>query len=145
MQDLHSKLSAVSALAAAVYSADNTPAAIDLRGYDSAEIILNIGIGGITFDSTNKIEFKLTHSDDDSTYTSVADADMLGVTGISSGIIKSLVAAHAAGAVYRFGYKGNKRYLKLLADFSGTHGTGTPLAATVLRGDGDSNPQANQA
>jgi hypothetical protein len=41
----------------------------------------------------------LTHSDDDSTYTNVADADMLGVTGITGGIIKSLIAAHAAATV----------------------------------------------
>jgi len=70
---------------------------------------------------------------------------MLGVASITSGIIKSLTSAHAAADVYRFGYVGNKRYLKLLADFSGTHGSGTPIAAMVLKGDGFSNPQDNQA
>jgi hypothetical protein len=145
MKDLHSGLSAAVLIGAATLAADNTPAAVDLRGYDAAEILLSIGIGGITFSGTNKIEFKLTHSDDDSTYTDVADADMLGVTGIVTGIIKSLTAAHAAAAVYRFGYKGGKRYLKLLADFSGTHGTGTPIAANVVKGRGHNSPQANQA
>ena len=80
------------------------------------------------------MEFVLTHSTDDSTYTAVTDDDMIGVTGITGGIIKSLIAAHAAGAVYAYGYRGGKRYLKLLADFSGTHGTGTPFAATVVKG-----------
>lgn len=145
MKDLHSSISVATLIGAATLAADNTPVAVDLKGYESAEIVLPIGIGGITFSGTNKIEFVLTHSDDDSTYTNVTDADMLGVTGISSGIIKSLIAAHAAAASYRFGYKGGKRYLKLLADFSGTHGTGTPIAAMVIRGDGFSNPQANQA
>jgi hypothetical protein len=46
--------------------------------------------------------------------------------------------------VYRFGYKGGKRYLKLLADFSGTHGTGTPVAAVVMAA-GTDNPQDDQA
>jgi len=145
MKDLHSRITRVVAIGNAVLAADNSPAAIDLQGYESAEILLDIGIGGITFSGTNKIEFVLTHSDDDSTYSAVATADMLGVTVASGGIIKSLVAAHAAANVYRYGYKGGKRYLKLLADFSGTHGTGTPIAASVLKGRGFSNPQAAQA
>ena len=145
MKDIHSDFTRAVAIGAATLSADNTPAAVDLRGYDAAEILLDIGIGGITFSGTNKIEFKLTHSDDDSTYTDVATADMLGVTVASGGIIKSLIAAHAAPGVYRYGYKGGKRYLKLLADFSGTHGSGTPIAASVLLGRGHDSPQANQA
>ncbi|ACM39172.1 MULTISPECIES: hypothetical protein [Rhizobium/Agrobacterium group] len=145
MKDLHSSISRVVAIGNATLTADNTPTAIDLRGYDSAEICLDIGVGGITFSGTNKIEFVLTHSDDNTTYTNVADADMLGVSGISNGIIKALTAAHAAAAVYRYGYKGGKRYLKLLADFGGTHGTGTPIAASVILGNGFNNPQANQA
>lgn len=145
MKDIHSDITRVVAIACAVLAADNTPAAIDLRGYNAAEILLDIGAGGITFSGTNKIEFKLTHSDDDVTYSDVVTADMLGVTVASGGIIKSLIAAHAAAGVYRYGYKGGKRYLKLLADFSGTHGTGTPIAASVLLGYGHDNPQANQA
>jgi hypothetical protein len=146
MKDLHSHLKRTVAIGCAVLSADNTPAAIDLQGYESAEILLDIGVGGITFSGTNKIEFILTHSDDDSTYTAVALADMLGLASIGAGgIIKALTSAHAAAAVYRCGYKGGKRYLKLLADFSGTHGTGTPIAASVLLGNGFSNPQDDQA
>lgn len=145
MKDLHSHISAAVAIGCSVLAADNTPSAIDLRGYESAEVMLSIGAGGITFSGTNKIEFVLTHSDDDTTYTNVTDADMLGVTGISGGIIKSLVAAHASAADYRFGYKGGKRYLKLLADFSGTHGSGTPIAASVILSGRFGNPQANQA
>lgn len=145
MKDIHSKVTRSVLIGCAVLSADNTPAAVDLQGYESAEILLDIGIGGITFSGTNKIEFKLTHSDDDSTYTDVATLDMDGVTVASGGIIKSLIAAHAAASVYRYGYIGGKRYLKLLADFSGTHGSGTPIAASVLKGNGFSNPQADQA
>lgn len=103
MKDIHSALLAVAAFGPVVLAADNTPAAIDLQGYNSAEILLAIGIGGITFDGSNKIEFKLTHSDDDATYSAVDIDDMLGLASVGSGgIIKSLVAAHAAAAVYRF-------------------------------------------
>jgi len=146
MKDIHSALSRVALLGCAAYNADNTPAAVDLRGYNSAEILLDVGVGGITFSGTNKVEFKLTHSDDNTTYTDVTSTDMLGDLVVASGgIIKSLIVAHAAAAVYRYGYKGGKRYLKLLADFGGTHGTATPMSASVLLGHGFSQPQANQA
>jgi len=145
MKDLHSQVSVATLIGAATLSADNTPVAVDRAGYEAVEIILAIGAGGITFSGTNKVEFMLTHSDDDSTYTAVTDADMIGVSGISSGIIKSLVAAHASAASYRYGYKGGKRYLKLLADFSGTHGTGTAVAAVAVLGSAGIKPVANQA
>jgi hypothetical protein len=123
----------------ATLAADNTPAAIDLQGFDGAKLLIQVGAGGITFDATNKVEFKITHSDDDSTYTAVAAADViLGTNADSSvgtgGIVKSLVAAHATADITSVDYIGGKRYLKVLADFSGTHGTGTPICVTVVKG-----------
>lgn len=143
MRDLYSQVAPVVAIGAAALAADNTPAAIDLAGYQSAVVEIAVGVGGITFDATNKIELKLTHSDDDTTYVAVADADVqlpAGQTVGSGGIVKSLVAAHAAASVSKVGYVGGKRYVKLLADFSGTHGAATPIAATVIKGDPLSAP-----
>lgn len=134
MFDMSEVLSPAVLIGAAALSADNTPASIDLAGYGACTIVLAIGIGGITFDGSNKIEFKLTESDDNSTFTAVADDDVVGSTVATGGIIKSLVAAHAAAAFYRYGYVGTKRYLKLLADFTGTHGAATPIAATAICG-----------
>ena len=145
MRDLHAHTELAVAIGAEELAADNTPPTVDLQGFDSAEIALAVGVGRITFTGANKVEFVLTHSDDDASYDNVADVDMLGVSGITGGIIKSLIAAHAAAANYRFGYKGGRRYLKLLADFSGTHGTGTPIAASVIKGDPHSGPPADQA
>lgn len=146
MKDLHSAILAALAFAPGVYSDDPAPIVIDLLGFDAAEIVVAIGAGGINFTNANKIEFKLTHSDDDTTYTAVALKDVLGVAAVADGgTIKALTSAHAAAAAYRFGYKGGKRFLKLLPDFSGTHGTGTALSAIVLKGHGHDNPQPNQA
>ncbi len=145
MRDMHSETNVKVLIGTAALAADNTPAAVDLQGFAAVEIVLAIGVGGITFTGTNKVEFILTHSDDDSTYAAVTTADMLGVTVASGGIIKTLNAAHAAAAAYRYGYVGGKRYLKLLADFSGTHATATPIAATAVCGDAYIKPQAAQA
>jgi hypothetical protein len=135
MRDLVNSIAASVLIPAATYDADNTPAKVDLLGFESAVIAIHVGVGGITFSGTNKVEFKLTHSDDDSTYTAVTDADVQGVDSVDTGgIVMSLIAAHAAADITKIGYVGGRRYLKLLADFSGTHGTGTPIAAEVIKG-----------
>lgn len=119
----------------AVYAADITPATYDIGKADACTVLIAVGVGGITFSTTNKIEFVLSHSDvSDSGFAAVAQADVIGVTVTGSGIVRSLVEAHAAATITELGYKGGKRYLRLLADFSGTHGTGTPVAALALSG-----------
>ena len=134
MKDIVSAIDLAIAIDPATYTANNTPAAIDLQNFDAASIVIAIGVGGITFDTANKIEFQVTHSDDDVTYTDVADDDIIGATGITTGIVKALTAAHPSASVHRFGYRGGKRYLKVLANFSGTHAVGTPIAAFVMQG-----------
>lgn len=145
MKDFHSDMNVATLIGNATLAADNTPAAVDRQGYESTEIVLSIGIGGITFTGVNKVEFKLTHSDDNVTYTAVTVDDMLGLTSVGAGgIIKSLIAAHAAAANYRCGYVGGKRYLKCLSDFSGGHLTGTPIGVIALQGNAFNKPVANQ-
>jgi len=133
MKDHKNIIEAAQLIAPEVLDADNTPASIDLDGFDAANIYIHVGAGGITFTSTNKVEFKLTESDDDSTFSAVADDDVVGCTVGTGGIIKSLVAAHAAVTLSEFAYKGSKRYLKLLADFGGTHSTGTAMSAFAIK------------
>lgn len=137
--DSKSKTKVVNAITPAVLAADNTPAAIDLGDYKSALVCTNVGVGGITFSGSNKIEFVLTHSEDNVTYTAVTADDVImpyGEAWATGGIIRSLIAAKAAAdtEVHGVGYVGKNRYLKLLADFSGTHGTGTPISASVVLG-----------
>lgn len=137
MRDLASRLVPVQIFGPATLDADNTPAALDLAGCNSAVILLSVGIGGITFTSTNKVEFKLTHSEDNVTYDAVTSDDVQGVTVASGGILRSLTAAKAAAdtAPTEVGYIGGRRYLKLLADFGGTHSSGTPMSAVLVKGN----------
>lgn len=145
MKDLHSRILLVTAIGAAVLAGDTDSGAIDLQGYNSAEIVFAIGAGGIAFSNANKVEFVLSHSDDGVTFTPVTTNDVLGAGVIENGIVKALRAAHAAPNSYRFGYKGGRRYLKLVADFSGAHATGTPIAAIVIKGAGFNRPEIDQA
>jgi len=144
--DIHSVCGVANIFGPIAIKADNVPAAMDLQGFHAAEIVLGVGIGGITFTTVNKIEFVLTHCDtSDGDYAAVTDDDVLGVTGIANGIIKALTAEHAAAAAYRVGYRGGKRFLKLLAKFSGTHATETPLSAQLVKMHPEVSPVANAA
>ena len=135
MRDLTQVQSPVAVIGPAAISADNTPVAVDLAGYDGCTLLINVGVGGITFTSSNKIEFVLSHGDTATvgSHTPVAAADVVGVTWATGGIVRSLVAAHAAPSVVEVGYVGTRQFLSVLADFSGTHGAGTPIAVTALR------------
>ena len=122
-------------------NADVTGVSVDLLGYDAATLYLSVGIGGITFDNTNRVDFVLQHSDDNSSWAAVTQDDVKfpatgGAVTVTNGIIRSLIAAKAAidAAPTRVGYVGTRRYLRLFADFSGTHATGTPINAAIHRG-----------
>jgi hypothetical protein len=133
--DQSQKMTADVLLPAAAYDADNTPAAFDVGKADACTIFIKVGVGGITFSGTNKVEFKLTHCDTSGgSYTAVEQADVVGATVTTGGIVRSLIAAHATPSVTMVGYVGRKQYLKLLADFSGTHGVATPMSAIGVRG-----------
>lgn len=119
----------------AEYDADNSPATFDNGTAQACTIALQVGVGGITFTDDNKVEFVLSHSDAASSgFEPVGAGDVVGVEGVEDGIVLALTEEHAAPSVTLIGYKGRKRYLRLLADFSGTHGEETPMAAVVLRG-----------
>lgn len=128
------------AITPGVYAADTAPTLIDMLNFASAVVLIHIGVGGINFSNTNKVELVLTagNADDGSDQVPVTDADIIvdasAPAAINNGIVRSLVAAKAAADIQKVAYIGAKRYLRLVADFSGTHGTGTPIAATVIRG-----------
>lgn len=142
LRDSHSRMSLALALVPAVLNATTNGAWIDLQGFGSATVLLATGAGGIAFDGTNKIEFVLEHSDDAAAGTPVTDAEVIGVSGISAGIVRSLTAAKPAADVQKVGYRGGKRYIRLNAKFSGAHGTGTAISATVIRSRPDLAPTA---
>lgn len=142
MRDLASFIAPVLALNPASPTTTPTAIVMDMQGFDAAALLLAIGVGGITFTSTNKIEFQLEHADDNGsgaagTYSNVTADDLYGADApatVTGGIIKALTTAHATPDVSEFGYKGGKRFLRFTATFSGTHATGTPLAAVLVKG-----------
>jgi hypothetical protein len=136
MKDIHSLIRTVDLVSPAVYAATpSSPLVVDLADFEAAEVLLHIGAGGIAFDADNRIDFKLLHSDDGENFEGIESRDLIGTPAVGDGgIVKSLTAAHAAASLDQFGYRGGRRYLELIPTFAGTHGTGTPIAAAVIKG-----------
>ncbi|BBF92120.1 hypothetical protein [Blastochloris tepida] len=144
MRSLSPNLGPVLAIGPATLSVDNAPVAIDLAGFNAAAILIAVGASGIAFDATNKIEFVLKHGDTATLaeHTAVAPADVVDATVAAGGIVKALTAAHPAADVTKLSYVGGKRFISVLADFSGTHGTGTPICVAVVKGHPANAPVA---
>ncbi len=139
MRDLASNLARLVAVFPAVLTASPTPTVIDRRGFRSLAIIIQTGAGGITFTGTNKLENIIEHSDDNSTFTAVAAADLLTGQGTNptvaaGGIVESYVAAKAAASTNEYGYIGSKRFVRVTPTFGGTHATGTVVGVLALLG-----------
>lgn len=133
MRDLANSIAVVETLASATRTASADGTGIDLQGFESATVIAQIGAEGITLSGTDYITFKLEHSDDDSTYTAVATADVVEGT-VSSGVFATFDDNAEAPAVATIGYIGGKRYVRAVVSYEGTHGTGTPSNAVIVKG-----------
>jgi hypothetical protein len=146
--EIASNLKALPAIAPASYTTDQTSSALNTASYlyKSLTLAIYVGVGGITFDADNRVDFELTHSDDDSTYVAATDDDVVipypQVVG-TGGVVKSFIAAHAAAEWLVVGYRGKKQYVKVKANFVGTHGAGTILGVMWMLGHPMSAPAWN--
>ena len=139
MRDLSNNIVPVVSLAAAVRTADANGTGVDLQGYESATVLVDVGAEGDTLSSSVHFEVSLEHSDDNSTFSDVAQADIVDGTIASGGIFLKLDGTtggnpDTAGGVFRVGYVGGKRYVRVVLAKTGTHSNGTPLGAMVVKG-----------
>ncbi len=139
MKDLSNNISPAVSLAAAVRSAAANGTGVDLQGYESATVLVDVGAEGDTLSSSVHFEVSLEESDDNSTFTDVAQASIIDGTISSGGIFLKLDGTtggdpDSSGGIFRVGYVGNKRYIRVVLAKTGTHSNGTPIGAMVVRG-----------
>jgi hypothetical protein len=123
VKDQRSTLGLVESLAPATRNAGANGSSADLRWFDAATVIIHVG--AITDGSH---AFEVQESDDDSTFTAVADKDLIGTEP----------SAADASTIYTLGYIGSKRYVRVVSTSSGS--TGAAYGAVVARGHGRDNP-----
>lgn len=119
--DLTNDLNAVRSLAvAARTNGAVNGAGVDLANYDGAMVVV---LTGTMTDGSFAIT--LEESDDNSTFTAVAAADRIGNL--------PTLASTDDDTTFEFGYKGIKRYIRVVETGSGTT-TGGVFGAMVVRG-----------
>ena len=132
MKDLYNDLKALDRITNQVITdtAKNT-GDVDLQGYESAVIAVNLGVNGDTLDATNYVKVTVQHGDTTTTYTTVTAPDVLGATP-ASGVVVTDDGAADDDATYLVGYIGGKRYVKVTVTPIGTLTNGTPVSVDVF-------------
>jgi len=111
-------------------AAANGDATVDLQGYQGALIVIQSG----TITDGTLYTFELKESDDDSTYSAVADADLVA-GGPANTDVEPSFAATDDNHTHWFSYVGTKRYLRIdLATVTGSPSTGGHFIGTVIKG-----------
>jgi hypothetical protein len=123
---------------------DITGECIDTQGYESLTFVVAVGrLSTIT--SVSYLYFRMQHTDasalgagpSDYAYVSADDVIGLSVASLTSGIWKSFHTATATAlsqggsAVYPIGYRGNKRYVRIVVDCFSTPGDASDAIAGI--------------
>jgi hypothetical protein len=120
MHDIHSHISVAATLVPAVQTATAKGTAVDLKGFGSAELVINTG--AIDTGGTFGIALQESNTTTDGDFTAVVAGDLLG----------TLPGSLAASSAYRQGYVGNKRYVR--AVITKASGTSIAAGAMIVRG-----------
>ncbi|MDD3446192.1 MAG: hypothetical protein PHS60_12330 [Zavarzinia sp.] len=123
LRDLKTELAPAHSLAPALRTSTATGAAVDLRGYDGAAVLVHVGA---YTDGTHTPS--LEASSDGVSYAAVTAGDLLG--GFAA-----VAAGGDANSVQIVGYMGPARYLRAKMTVAGAS-TGAATGVTVLRGRG---------
>jgi len=135
MFDIKNNLKLFKGFSPAVRTATVTSQACDLQGFSGAAVVIPVGATGDTLSGSIFFEFTLSHSDDDSTYTTVtSNNDITGGTLSATNAFLKLDANGEATNVYGIGYVGGKQYLKVVCTKTGTHSNGTVIGADFIKG-----------
>lgn len=124
MKDLHNNLHFVKAFTPAAAVTDGTAQVsnvCDRLGYDAVELVIQTG----TLSDADAVwSVLIEESDDNSSYSAVADADLLGTEAAAGFTFAD------DGEVRKIGYTGGKRYIRATVDDS-TANTGNLFLAGV--------------
>lgn len=123
----------VHCLTPATRTADANGTAVDTQGYGSVSFFALFGASGDTLSGSVYAEVELEESDDNSTFTDVADADVVtAVTGTNTGTIAVVNDPAEDDQTYKAGYIGGKRYVRPVYNVTGTHSNGMPVAVIAV-------------
>ena len=126
MKDTYSDIGVAATLVPAVHAATLKGTAVDLKGFNSATLVINTG--AIASSGLYDIVMQESDTTTDGDFADVAAGDLLG----------ALPAGLAADTVYKQGYKGTKRYVR--AVITKQSGTSIAAGAVFVRGHASDAP-----
>lgn len=125
--DIANDVTVIQSIAPAAVTSDTDGSSADLANYNAAVVVIDVGTWT---DGTHT--FEVQESDDDSTWSAVADADLDGTEPVVD-------ASGDSNAVHLIGYHGIARYLRVSVTTSGTT-NGALYGASIVRGKARSRP-----
>lgn len=125
--DIKNHLTVGQSLKPAARTASANGTGVDLAGFDAAMVVIDAGAW-----TDGSHTFEVQESDDNSSFTAVASADLDGTEPVVDG-------APDDDQIYVIGYHGIKRYLRVATTVSGTT-TGAVYSASIVRGNGRVKP-----
>jgi len=133
MRDAKSQFTTVNSILpiAATNTAGGTGLGVDTDGYQSALMVLTMGVPLTTLSGAVYWVVQFQHHDHNTAghYTDIPDAELEG--GVN--LIKVDADGEASRSISR-GYKGGNRWLRILCTGTGTNTNGTPMHGVVILG-----------
>lgn len=137
MRDLVNAIACANSVAPQIIAGANlTGVGVDLAGFGSATVVLVLGdideLGASPVGAA-KIDLRLQHSDDNASWSDVAESDVVGASGVTA-VVNGVVATTSDDAApLDVGYLGDRRYLRAILQPSGL-ANGGPAGALVIKG-----------
>jgi hypothetical protein len=118
----------------AVKNSDTNCTGVATKGYSETCFVVDMGNSADTLSGSNYIELEVEESADNSSYTDVANANLVNyVTGTNTGTFAKVDDPAEDSTVFMTGYRGNAAYARVVLNFTGTHSTGTPISVLAIQ------------
>ena len=141
LKDLINALGVSMDVASQVLTADANGGGVDLIDHESCMFVGLIGASGDTLSGSVYLELEIEESEDNSTWTDAADADVRdAITGTNVGTFAKIDDPAEDVLVYKAQYVGKKRYARCVVNLTGTHTNGIPVAVMAIRGGKTEQP-----
>jgi hypothetical protein len=132
--DLENSTTIVQVIDPAVTTGDVNSTSVNLAGFRDVTFIVSVGESGDTLSGSVKVELEMQESSDNSNWTACANASITNaVTGTNTGTFAVIDAAAEDDVVKTSKYLGNKQYVRVVLNLTGTHTNGIPIGAVAVK------------
>jgi hypothetical protein len=133
VKDIQNNLKLVNSVLPLLRTADVNGSGVDTQDSVGVALVAHVGTSGDTLSGSVYLALEVEHSDDNSSWSDCADADIdAAVTGANTGTFAKIDDAAEDDAVYKCNYLGNKRYVRVVGNLVGTHTNGISFGAMAV-------------